>query len=155
MSNRRGYFNVEFHEGDALMLVHAMMIASTTAWMCGYPGARDRFNEYREKFEEHVPAMARIFDEEAWAEIIMALQGVETYEIEFARDWRSKWGAPPEEESGEVRITVGEKTWKSTLFGKVGEEEFKRKHLAELIQTLDALAPMDCKAIITEGKKAA
>lgn len=155
MTNRRGYFNVEFHEGDALMLVHAMLIAANTAWMCGYPGARDRFNEYRAKFEEHVPAISRIFDEEAWAELIMALQTVDSYEIEFTRDWRSKWGAPAEEESGEVKVKVGDKTWKSTLFGKVGEEDFKRKHLAQLVQTLDVLAPMDCKATITEGKKAA
>lgn len=155
MSNRPNHFTVEFHKGDALMLVHAMMIASTTAWMCGYPGARDRFNEYREKFEEHVPALARVFDEEAWAELVMALQSVTNYEVEFTKDWRGNWRDPPEEDTGRVVVTVGDKRWESTLWGKVGDEDFKRKHLAELIQTLDVLAPLDCTGTLTEGKKAA
>jgi hypothetical protein len=155
VTNRRGYFNVEFHEGDALMLVHAMMIASTTAWMCGYPGARDRFNEYKEKFEEHVPAMARLFDEEAWAEIVMALQSSPGYEVEFTPDWRGGWGDPPEEKTGKVRVIVGDKTWKCVLWGKVGEEDFKRKHVAELVRTLDVLAPLDCTGTVTEGREAA
>jgi hypothetical protein len=137
------------------MLVHAMLIAANTAWMCGYPGARDRFNEYRAKFEEHVPAISRIFDEEAWGELIMALQKADTYEIEFTRDWRSKWGSPPSEETGEVRVKIGEKSWKSTIFGKVGKEDFKRGHLDQLVKTLDVLAPLDCTGTVTEGKKAA
>lgn len=144
---------VEFHEGDAPMLVHAMMIASTTAMMCGHPGARDRFNEYRDKFEEHVPAMARIFDEEAWGEIVMALQKTGSYEIIFTRDWRAKWNAAPEEVSGRVVVAINGKKWESTLWSKVGEEEFKRKHVTELLTTLNTLAPMDCTGTITEGER--
>jgi hypothetical protein len=55
MNNRRGFFTVEFHEGDAYMLVHAMMIAATTAMMCGYPGAQERFNEYKREVRGTCP----------------------------------------------------------------------------------------------------
>jgi hypothetical protein len=155
MNNRRGFFLVEFHEGDAYMLVHAMMIAATTAMMCGYPGAQARFNEYREKFEEHVPAMARIFEEERWAEIIALLQAAPGYEIEFVKDWRGNWRDPPEEDTGRVKVKIGDKMFQSDLWGKVGEEPFKRKHLEELMRTLDVLAPLDCTGTMTEGREAA
>jgi hypothetical protein len=34
--------------------------------------------------------------------------------------------------------------FQSELWGEVGKEPFKRKHLAELMRTLDVLGPLDC-----------
>lgn len=71
--NSRLKRTIEFDVTDALMLAHAMMIASTTAWMCGHPGARERCKKYAAMFAAHVPPAARVFDGDTWAEIGMAL----------------------------------------------------------------------------------
>lgn len=149
MSNRPNHFTVEFHEGDAPMLVHAMIIASNTAMMCGYPGAKERFNTFKKKFEEYVPAISKLFDEEEWSEIIAKLQHVDNYVVEFQSN-RWHWGEPTPEQEGTIFIRIGEARFAARGWNLKRNDPVRRAHLADLLTTLDRLAPLGCTGTVVE-----
>jgi len=152
MSNRPNHFTVEFHEGDAPMLVHAMSIAACTAMMCGHKGAQERFRAYQKQFEPFVPAISKLFDEEQWAEIIMALQKVDRFELEFQPRYDRWWkkDEPDPTEEGYLTVVIGERRFTAKGWNLKRDEKLCRKHIEETMLTLNRLAPMDCTGTVTE-----
>jgi len=81
--NKRGMRTLEFHEADAMMLAHALMLHATRAWMANNSRAMERLETYRARFEELIPAAARIFDENVWSEMAMALEHAASFSVDL------------------------------------------------------------------------
>lgn len=139
MSNGPGKFTMEFDRADGPMLVHALQIAACTALMCGHSQAQARLQTYRDAFKAFAPPEAKFFDEEAWAEIGMALVTAKSFKVMLvARSWQRdyRWW-----DEGVMRVEIGDKAFE-------GRNEYvKRKDLETpkaVLAALQELAPMAC-----------
>lgn len=112
MSNGRLTKTLDYESYEAPMMAHALQIAANTALMCGHEGARERLRELLGKVKANVPAEARRFDDEAFAEIGRAMQDVpDDGEVVVGwapPSWRSQWS-----KTGFLTVTIGDRRWTS------------------------------------------
>ncbi len=127
---------VTFDRADALVMVHALAIATTTAYMCDSPQAANRLEHYKSLFQAMVPpVLKKLRREEDASEIVIAMASADTWGIAQERipSWDRERGA-------QVTITVGERAWKT--WDRLTEEEF-----AEMAKAFEDLAPLTCVRI--------
>jgi hypothetical protein len=145
--NSRLKRTLEFDLTDAPMLVHALSIAAATAKMCGLKDAEQKLRAYKAILAQFVPPEAKLFEEEAWAEIGMALATSPTFLVSITR---ARWehGQPLYRWSeGMVTVTMPGRQWQSdrrTLY-KPGAPEFKA-----VFDVLSALAPIGCEGSLKD-----
>jgi hypothetical protein len=136
--NGRNVRMVPIQLGDILMLMEAMRLAGNTAMMSSLPLAEKRLREYQAMFDDMVPAGARIFDGEVWAEINITLATATSYRVFVQKkDERYYWGS---DYSGYLIVQVGERSWRSLKWDVRNDGE----EMKAVIQTLEELAPLDC-----------
>lgn len=122
---------MEFDRADALMLAHAMLIASNTAMMNRNDQGKDRLSFYREQFLKLVPAGAHHFrSDEDFAEVAIAMSSHDAWTIHRV------YGASYEKKF-EAVVTVGKQSWNAW---RVDETEF-----AEIIAAIESVAPLSCQ----------
>ena len=113
MSNRRTTLDIPL--GDVPMLASALRTAICTAMMDQKPDAQRRLETYRAQLEAIIPAPARVFGGNSFAEICEALETAETFGIEF-----EEWGWDPGDgkgrskgKYGRINVVIGDRKWRS------------------------------------------
>ena len=133
--NGRRTKTIEIDVADAPMLAGAMRLASATALMYGaeQENARLRFQRYRDVFLELSPPEAALFrDEEAWAEIAVAMDAAPSFRV----DWKE--GSWPHRDRGTATVAVGTRVW-TTNAAPATREDAER-----LAKALEEIAPLSC-----------
>ena len=149
MSNDRLKRTIEFDLMDAPMLVHAMMIAANTAKMCGHRDAEKKLRAYQAVLKTFVPPEAAHFDEEAWAELGMALMEAQHFHVTVTqKSWEHhKWWS-----EGHLTVICQGRAYKanrgSDCYVKRGDDTAPQA----LYKVLKELAPMDCAGSWDNGK---
>lgn len=140
MTNRPNTRSLEFEVSDAPMLVHALAIAACTAKMCSRPDAEQRLRKYQEIVAKFAPPEAKMFDEEVWAEMGMALVGAQRFHVKIDK---SRWETEFNPWAGGVLIVeIGGKKWQDNRVverHKPGAPEVKA-----VCKALQEIAPVDC-----------
>lgn len=147
MDNGRRKLVLEFDEMDAPMILHALRIGATTAMMCGHPDAKIRLNKYCEFVKQFIPPAAQLFGEEEWGEIGIAMDGQTEFTVFLAPlTWRETEYWNPKYSEGQIVVRVGRRAWRSN------DSNFRQgdERVQLVLDTLNQLAPMDCKGRITE-----
>ncbi|USN14081.1 hypothetical protein KABACHOK_02450 [Brevundimonas phage vB_BpoS-Kabachok] len=152
MSNSRNKRTIEFDVTDAPMLMQAMGLAAATAMMCGHPGARKRFDQYKAMFKAFVPPEADLFDDEDWAQMGMALAKAKAFRViadldrwDKAKKARGEYVGRYTKLALSVEIDVGDDTY--TVAAKYGVklEPEGDPRVRAVYDVLADLAPMDCQ----------
>lgn len=137
--NGRHKRTLEFDVMDAPMLAAALRLAACTAMMCGHKDAQKRLDQYRDVVAQLVPPEAKLFDEECWAEIGMALADAPTFEVSIRA---TRWDPKPSRWSqGKIVVTIGKRSWENDRIQRYapGDPTFKA-----VFDVLQQLAPIDC-----------
>lgn len=149
--NNRLKRTMEFDLADAPMLMAAVRLAACTAMMCGHKAADKKLRVYQQFFTQFLPEAAARFDEEAWAEIGMALLDAKEFRVtiepkRWERD-RSWWY------DGVLTVYVGTKRFEADKGAKPyirrGDDDAPRA----LYEALVELAPMDCQGAWDNAKE--
>ena len=143
MTNNRLKRTLEFDVTDAPMLMHALRIGACTAMMCGHKDADQKMRAYEAILKQFVPEAAKMFDEEVWASMGIALTTAKAFEVTLIRDrWeRQSWYAP----KGRLAVIVREKIFQAGWDHKYA---FDDPALRLLYDTLTEIAPLDCVGTI-------
>lgn len=89
MDNKRNKFTIEYDIADLPMVVHALAIARNTAMMCGHTVAKERLEHLRKIVDGLVPPAARVFDDQVWCEICLAIYDSPEWSVDIARpNWK-------------------------------------------------------------------
>jgi hypothetical protein len=148
--NNRLKRTLEYDLGDAPMIMAALRLAAATAMMCGHPQAEKKLRIYQKMVAAHIPPEATGFDEEAWAEMSMALTIAASFRVTIERRFpQDYWG------DGYLAIHVGGRRYLGdrgvSSQVKIGDT----KQPEALYQALLELAPMDCEGTWDSGKERA
>lgn len=136
--NRRHTRTMEFEVSDAPALMRAFSIAACTAMMCGHKGAQARLDRYKKLMAEFVPAEAKLFDEEVWCEIGIALVNAKTFRVALTQ---AGWHRHHWVHDGKLTVYVDD-----VRFDTQGIETYRpgAPEIEAIYKVLTDLAPIDC-----------
>lgn len=109
------------------MIAHAFSIARTTAMMCGYKFARDRFDKYLEIIKALLPAGCEVFEPENWAEICDCIGRCKEWSVYITKQkWDGRVGGSFES-GGKIEICIDGKRWRNEFHLTLGGDKFSEE----------------------------
>ena len=128
------------------MFLHAFRLAATTAMMCGYPNAKELFNEYAKLLEGIAPPVYKMFrSEESLYEISVKLATCKRWSV-YIKEYRpSSWRYEGWEPYGWIVLQMDDhiiqhESWVSTPSYKPSSPEF-----IQLVEFIAQIAPLEAE----------
>ncbi len=137
--------SLQFSVGDLPMICYAFKIARTTAMMCHNKIAEKRLANYVKMIDALIPAEARLFDTEEWAEICACISECKEWSITIgSREW-DRHGHHVGR--GRIRVQVDGQVW---FHDRLKTNDYMTTESSEFIAVknlLEELAGLDSKQI--------